>query len=239
MSILLRLYPRAWRERYGDELVALLEEHPATLVDLFDLIRGALDARLHPQVRGSAVVTDKEIPVNHRLLGVLAGIGGLAWLIGFATLLAMPVDEYGFPDSSIALVVAVPATALIGIALGELGTRPGSATSRQSGHLIAIASIAMAGLMLLPWPIFTIGLMLFPIIAMGAAVRGASQNGVFPGWFSALVIVSALASMIGYLGGLGQDVAIVLMAGIGVSGVALAFLAFRPRASTPPAVVPV
>ena len=228
MSGLLRLYPKAWRDRYEDEMLALLEARPLTVIDLFDLIRGALDARLHPQVRGSAAAPDKELPVNHRLLGVMAAIGGLAWLIGFASLLVMPLDEFGFPDSTIALVVAVPATALIGIALGELGTRRGSATSRQSGHLISVASVVMAGLMLLPWPIFTFGLMLFPVIAVGAAVRGA-RNSVFPGWFSAVVIVTALASMIGYLGGVGQDVAVILMGGIGVVGLALAFFALRSR----------
>ena len=61
MSRFLRLYPTAWRERYGDELLALLQDQPATVTDHLDLIRGALDARLHPQVRGAAT-PDKEIP---------------------------------------------------------------------------------------------------------------------------------------------------------------------------------
>ncbi len=42
---LVRLYPRAWRRRYEEEFVALLEEQPLTLGVVFDVVRGALDAR--------------------------------------------------------------------------------------------------------------------------------------------------------------------------------------------------
>lgn len=44
---LLRLYPRAWRERYADEAAAVLEERPATFMALVDLLLGILDAYVH------------------------------------------------------------------------------------------------------------------------------------------------------------------------------------------------
>ena len=44
------LYPRRWRRRYGDEFLAVLEEHGLSLMVLLDVVRGALDARLHPQL---------------------------------------------------------------------------------------------------------------------------------------------------------------------------------------------
>jgi hypothetical protein len=47
---LVRLYPRAWRDRYGEEFLALLEERPASVGDVFDVARGATDAWLRPQV---------------------------------------------------------------------------------------------------------------------------------------------------------------------------------------------
>lgn len=47
---LLRLYPRAWRDRYEEEFAALLEQCPFSLGDLFDIIVGAIDARMHPCV---------------------------------------------------------------------------------------------------------------------------------------------------------------------------------------------
>lgn len=47
-NALLRLYPPAWRERYQDEVEALLDQHAVTLVTILDLFWGALDARLDP-----------------------------------------------------------------------------------------------------------------------------------------------------------------------------------------------
>lgn len=47
---LVRLYPRAWRERYGEEFAALLEESPPTLADAFDVLRGAFDAHVRRQI---------------------------------------------------------------------------------------------------------------------------------------------------------------------------------------------
>ncbi|MCL6442166.1 MAG: hypothetical protein K6T83_01660 [Alicyclobacillus sp.] len=47
MHWLLRLYPRAWRERYEQEMLALLEEHKITPATVLDLLIGALDAHLN------------------------------------------------------------------------------------------------------------------------------------------------------------------------------------------------
>ena len=45
-SWLVRLYPRSWRERYGDEFEALLEECLRSPLDALDIFLGALDAHL-------------------------------------------------------------------------------------------------------------------------------------------------------------------------------------------------
>jgi hypothetical protein len=42
---LVRLYPRAWRRRYEGEFIAVLEQQPLTAGALFDIVRGAVDAR--------------------------------------------------------------------------------------------------------------------------------------------------------------------------------------------------
>lgn len=47
MRWLLRLYPRIWRERYENEMLALLEDHKITPATFFDLLLGALDANLN------------------------------------------------------------------------------------------------------------------------------------------------------------------------------------------------
>ncbi len=51
VGLVLRAYPRRWRERYGAEMAALLAEREPGWRDLLDLARGGLDARLHRLVR--------------------------------------------------------------------------------------------------------------------------------------------------------------------------------------------
>jgi hypothetical protein len=59
---LLRLYPGVWRKRYADEVVAVLEERPATLRTIFNLGLGMLDAYMHSQW-----LTEKEFSMQQRL----------------------------------------------------------------------------------------------------------------------------------------------------------------------------
>jgi nitrite reductase/ring-hydroxylating ferredoxin subunit len=54
VGIVLRAYPRRWRQRYGPEMAALLAERKPGWGDLLDLARGGLDARLHRLVRPPA-----------------------------------------------------------------------------------------------------------------------------------------------------------------------------------------
>jgi hypothetical protein len=63
VSWILRLYPRSWRRRYGDEVAALLEGRGFSLAIAIDLIAGAIDARLHPAATlgaSAAASHDKE-----------------------------------------------------------------------------------------------------------------------------------------------------------------------------------
>jgi len=54
---LLRMYPRRWRDRYGDELLCLLEQRDLSASVILDMVRGAVDAWLHPDlVRTAASV---------------------------------------------------------------------------------------------------------------------------------------------------------------------------------------
>ncbi len=51
MTWLVRLYPKPWRARYGDEFAAILEAQRPSVGLLVDVIAGALDARRWPQVK--------------------------------------------------------------------------------------------------------------------------------------------------------------------------------------------
>ena len=48
VAIALRLFPIAWRERFGEEFGALLDQTPPTPRVLFDVVVAAVDAHLHP-----------------------------------------------------------------------------------------------------------------------------------------------------------------------------------------------
>src|SRR5262249_40129588 len=51
---LLRLYPCAWRDRYGTELAELLAQERVSLLALLSVVGGALDAHRHPQLLAPA-----------------------------------------------------------------------------------------------------------------------------------------------------------------------------------------
>jgi hypothetical protein len=57
---LVRLYPRAWRERYGAEMSAMLEQMPLTPAAVIDLVAGAIDARVAPHVVASRPISSSE-----------------------------------------------------------------------------------------------------------------------------------------------------------------------------------
>jgi hypothetical protein len=48
---LLRLYPRAWRNRYGAEFLATVEPGSLNVQQVIDIVSGAIDARLSSEVR--------------------------------------------------------------------------------------------------------------------------------------------------------------------------------------------
>lgn len=75
VPLLLRFYPAAWRERYGDEFAELLLARPPSLRDRFDILRGAVDARLRPQV-GVASPADTITP-RDRSAAALIVVAGL------------------------------------------------------------------------------------------------------------------------------------------------------------------
>lgn len=67
---LLRLYPRAWRARYGDEFVALLEKEGTGPRVVMNVLAGAFDARVSPRSRGGMAVDG---PLGPNVLWVARG----------------------------------------------------------------------------------------------------------------------------------------------------------------------
>jgi hypothetical protein len=93
-SLLIRCYPAAWRERYGDEFAAILDERPLGPFDVADILLGAFDARLRMRDRRAALDQGKGFSMSLRIGGIAAVLGAAtlaaAWFLG-----AGPVDVDG------------------------------------------------------------------------------------------------------------------------------------------------
>ena len=117
MSGLLRLYPRRWRERYGEEFEELLAERPPSVRHRLDIVRGALDAHLHPQL------VDPDRVVDRWWLVPLAGFG--LFIIGVLIVAASPerFDAYGsYREARMALVPLLGAIVLLLVGIARLAT---------------------------------------------------------------------------------------------------------------------
>jgi hypothetical protein len=86
-KLLVRCYPAAWRERYGDEFEAILEERPLGPFDVADILLGALDARLRMRDRRAGLTQGKGFSMSLRIGGIAAilaaAILAIAWFLGY------------------------------------------------------------------------------------------------------------------------------------------------------------
>ncbi len=130
-SRFLGLYPRAWRDRYGAELEDVLERERVDARMRVDLVRGALDAHLHPP--------------EPSLLPVLAAVTVSALAVAHALALAVqpaPTDWPGYLHDALPLIigsVAAMLPALLGLWL-KLGDSDGA--FGRGGVILALAGNA-------------------------------------------------------------------------------------------------
>ncbi len=188
MSRLVVLYPAAWRARYEDEFLTVLSGRPQTLADRVDIVRGAVDARLHPQLPGPDRIPDR------------AGFGPLAGLVSLvAAVLLMangPIhyDEYGtYRDGVAALPFVIMAMILLGVGLYRIVVRlPDDAGAAAAAGLLGIVFgvfWAMA-----PW---VVPLALAFILGVLGLAVGARRAGILPTW-SVVIVAVALAIPAGF-----------------------------------------
>ena len=96
--VLLRLYPRAWRERYGEELAAQLEaERPLRLGVVADLVRGALDAHLHPLRRDHGAMRSSYVSDRRAIVARATLVWGPAAAVAVTTVVMLIDFWYGHP----------------------------------------------------------------------------------------------------------------------------------------------
>lgn len=132
MRLLLRLYPKAWRDLYGEEFAGILAAQRLSPRLLLDIIGGAVDARLQPQVRinrGDVMTMKllKRCAVGGVQLSKKDELLGAAAMIGFSLLFAglyvwasyvyrdnEMVDAFGIMAFPAAMIATMPFTYLKG-----------------------------------------------------------------------------------------------------------------------------
>jgi hypothetical protein len=197
MSRLMSLYPAAWRDRYEEEFLALMRDRPPALTERLDIVRGAIDARLHPQVRRSvddappSPESEDDIRFARRL-GIGALIGAALWPIALGIVLMGPVAYDGdgaYRDGSASFPVWFAATALIATGLlGQVIRLPRTAHLTRFSALAAIPAIIIFGVAPWFWPVG-----LAAVGLTGVLATGGLRAGIWPLWASLTVIGACLA----------------------------------------------
>lgn len=176
-SILLKLYPREWRERYEEEFRALLEQNRGSLVDLADMAWGALDAHMRPQVTEASVKPERRLFMNRATFvkwsGMAAILGSVLVVLALiGSLLFVDNDypySYGVEDTVFSSLLLAGAILLLAGTVGFW-----LAYARQSGGL------GQAGLL-----VALIGLVSFSAGAVGSVMEKIGSN--LPAWWEMLM----------------------------------------------------
>lgn len=175
MSRIVRLYPAAWRERYEPEFVELLSTRPPSLMDRVDIIRGAVDARVHPQVALGAHEPESGAG-GMRRAGATAVLGGVFWaLAGLGFYGAPYVDDLGYKDSGAIVLLGAAAAAATGLGAVMMLRRMAHRSIPLWGSAAAILLGAIG--LALPWPILLIGYFGIVIGTLVFGLVGAARLG--------------------------------------------------------------
>lgn len=175
MTRVIRLYPRAWRDRYEAELVDLLASRRPSVVDRLDLVRGALDAWRNPHLVANPAASASTNRPWGRGATLAALGGGLLAITGGIGMQASPVIPWlGYKDSGMPVAILVLGLVLTAVAAVRVAWSP---RSRRAGRLASLAMLVAALGMLAPWPILIIAFFAYIAAAIAfALVRWLSDG---------------------------------------------------------------
>jgi hypothetical protein len=187
-AVLIALYPSAWQRRYGDELAAHLEASGLGLRDRLDLVRGALDAHLHPD-------QPSMLPVASALT---AGALATAHAIALAAQ-PVPLDWPGYladalPLAMLGVALLLPAVAGLWLRLGDADGVLGrlGIVIALAGHAAWLAALAAAALQIEYGPLTAVAA---TVAMLGTALLGVALAGRRAALLGALLVVAALAGV--------------------------------------------
>ena len=186
---LLRLYPEPWRARYGEEFTELLLVRPPSARDRFDILRGAVDARMNPQLIEEPVV---RVPTAGDRVLALAGVLAGALFTVWAAIIIVASPRWGSEEVGNERLAAIAYSAgllgmvlavcvLLGLAaryvdeLGPVGAL--GAIVAAIAFFFAISGASLVGLVILTGGIValapSLARIVHPLVAAGLAVATA------------------------------------------------------------------
>lgn len=126
-SLLVRCYPARWRERYGDEFLAILEERPLGPYDVADILLGALDARLRSRGQRADRPKGRGLSMSLRIGGIAAIIGAALWgVAGLVSLGVVGKIHDAVPVAMLMTGMVVLLVAVAGLSAFQARTHPGA-----------------------------------------------------------------------------------------------------------------
>ena len=149
----LRIYPRAWRERYEDELHEVLGLRRLTIRSRVDLARGALDAHVHP-------LTQPAPPT------VASLIAGMAWIVAGLASSLQPL----MPDWPGFLLETIP----LGVVGAVASARTVAQTARRSGLAAPHGTTAALVVALVGHALWVVALVAAAVGGPYGAITGAT-----------------------------------------------------------------
>ena len=215
MNRLVRLYPAAWQQRYGEELSRILEDRPPSPFDVADLLFGAVDAHLHLRGLGNHSEHRKGIPMSLSIAGFASIVSGGLWAVFFvyASTLYGGNAEPGLvwlPFLFVALLTLI--VALAGLS-GQpfrvsAGARWAAALFPASGVAFAVLGLAIAVIsrdLTFDYNEFgaaflIVGIQLAILGSMGFALVSATL-GRFAAVSALAIIAGAVPTLIAFSGG--------------------------------------
>jgi hypothetical protein len=197
-TLLVRLYPPTWRDRYGDEMLAMLEGQPLSGRELADLVWSAAREQLWPTVgvRNSGRAVAARVATALVLSGIvfvlslsaLVATASGRWQNPLATALGLGLDlVYMDPGAAITWLgsfwlVPVLASTLAFVSLQRLRVRG----RKVQGAMVALASATAGSIMVLTvheaWGPSLLGTALPQVLALTV---GSGAIGLVSWWIAA------------------------------------------------------
>ena len=215
IGLLLRLYPAAWRGRYGDEFAAMLEERPLGPFDVADVLLAAIDAHLNLRGRWAEAGHRRGFSMTLRIGGAAAALGGATWAAALVWGAIDASDESEIPALGLIAASVLLLIGLVGLSAFQARIHPRLVWAAFAipavGNVVSIVGLVGIGIVGdrpflwadSPWAVWMVGLgaiVIGSLLFALATARTAALSrpaGLVLAVGSAAMVFAMLVSLLG------------------------------------------